>query len=155
MKILLAVDGSTFSDAAVEEIASRPWPNGTDVDVLSVCEQPVYPMGEAAALPSSYYEEMEKIAQKRARAAVDKAIERLRSNESNLLVTSNVVAAHPVQEIVERAEQWGADLIVVGSHGYRGFKRLLLGSVSQAVASHAKCSVQIVRSKLTASGSHE
>jgi nucleotide-binding universal stress UspA family protein len=38
-----------------------------------------------------------------------------------------------------------ADLIVVGSHGYRGFKRFLLGSVSQAVASHAKCSVEIVR----------
>jgi len=154
MKILLAVDGSTFSDAAVEQIASRPWPDGAEVDVLSVSELPGYPMGEAAALPSSYYEEMEKIAQERARKAVNKAVEALRSNKSNLRVTNSVVAGHPVQEIVDRAEQWGADLIVVGSHGYRGFKRLLLGSVSQAVASHAKCSVEIVRSKLTA-GSHE
>jgi nucleotide-binding universal stress UspA family protein len=155
MKILLAVDGSTFSDAAVEEIASRPWPEGTEVDVLSVSEQPVYPMGEAAALPSSYYEEMEKIAQEQARAAVDKGVERLRSGARSLRVTDSVVAGHPVQEIVDRAERWGADLIVVGSHGYRGFRRLLLGSVSQAVASHAKCSVEIVRSKPTAAGSHD
>src|SRR5258708_4848453 len=126
MRILVAVDGSTFSDAAVEEIASRPWPDGTEVDVLSVSESPVYPMGEAAALPSSYYEDMEKIAQQQARAAVDKAVERLRAGASNLRVTTDVVAGHPVQEIVDRAERWGADLIVVGSHGYRGFKRLLL-----------------------------
>ncbi|HEV8488145.1 MAG TPA: universal stress protein [Blastocatellia bacterium] len=154
MKLLLAVDGSTFSDAAVEQIASRPWPEGTEVDVLSVAEQPAYPMGEAAALPSSYYEEMEKIGQQQSRAAVDKAVERLRSGASSLRVTANVVAGHPVQEIVDRAEQWDADLLVVGSHGYRGFKRLLLGSVSQAVASHAKCSVEIVRRKQIANGSH-
>jgi nucleotide-binding universal stress UspA family protein len=155
MKILLAVDGSSFSDAAVEEIARRPWPDGTEVNVLSVSEPPAYPMGEAAALPSRYYEEMEKIAEEQSRAAVDKAVERLRSSVTMLRVEENVVSGHPVQEIVDRAERWDADLIVVGSHGYRGFKRLLLGSVSQAVASHAKCSVQIVRSKVAAANSHE
>ena len=155
MKILLAVDGSTFSDAAVEQIASRPWPEGTEVSVISVAELPAYPMGEAAALPNSYYEQMEKIGQERARAAVDEAIERLRRGTSSLRITDSVVAGHPVQEIVDRADEWGADLVVVGSHGYRGFKRLLLGSVSQAVASHAKCSVEIVRRKLTAPDSHD
>jgi nucleotide-binding universal stress UspA family protein len=155
MKILLAVDGSTFSDSAVEQIANRPWPDGTEVDVLSVSEQPGYPMGETAALPSSYYEEMEKLAREQAQAAIDKALEALRSNKSSLRVTNNVVPGHPAQKILDRAEHWGADLIVVGSHGYRGFKRLLLGSVSQAVASHAKCSVEIVRSKPTPSGSKE
>ena len=47
--------------------------------------------------------------------------------------------------ILDEAERWGADLIVVGSHGRRGLKRLWLGSVSQAVVSQAKCSVEIVR----------
>src|SRR4029079_2845142 len=102
--------------------------------------------GEAAALPSSYYEEMETIAQQQARAAVDTAGARLRSGVSRLRITDNIIAGHPVQEILDRADRWGADLIVVGSHGYRGLRRLLLGSVSQAVASHAKCSVEIVRS---------
>ena len=47
--------------------------------------------------------------------------------------------------IVEEAERWGADLILVGSHGYGSVKRFMLGSVSQAVATHAPCSVEIVR----------
>jgi nucleotide-binding universal stress UspA family protein len=154
MKILLAVDGSTFSDAAVNEIASRQWPDGTEVDVLSVTEPPAYPMGESAALPSRYYEEMEKVAKEQAHTAVRKAVETLRSSASRLRITEDVVVGHPVQEILDRAERWSADLIVVGSHGYRGLKRLLLGSVSQAVASHANCSVEIVRSRLTAGSSH-
>jgi len=155
MKILLAVDGSTFSDAAVEEIATRLWPEGSEVEVLCVSELPVYPFGEAAALSSRYFEEMEEIVREASRTVVDRAVRRLRSGASSLRVTEKIVAGHAVQEIVDRAEQWDADLIVVGSHGYRGFKRLLLGSVSQAVASHAKCSVEIVRNKLTGAGSHE
>ena len=51
----------------------------------------------------------------------------------------------PKRIIVEEAETWGADLVVVGSHGYRSWERMLLGSVSQAVAAHAECSVEIVR----------
>jgi nucleotide-binding universal stress UspA family protein len=58
-----------------------------------------------------------------------------------------IVKGHPKHAIVDEAETWDADLIVVGSHGYRGLTRLWLGSVSQAVASHAKCSVEIVREK--------
>jgi nucleotide-binding universal stress UspA family protein len=48
--------------------------------------------------------------------------------------------------ILEQSEAFGADLIVVGSHGLGNFERFLLGSVAQAVALHAKCSVEIVRS---------
>ena len=51
----------------------------------------------------------------------------------------------PRTVILDEAERWGADLIVVGSHGYRAWERFLLGSVSQAVVSHAKCSVEVVR----------
>jgi nucleotide-binding universal stress UspA family protein len=49
--------------------------------------------------------------------------------------------------IVDEAKEWGADLIVVGSHGYTGLKRLLLGSVAQSVVTHAPCSVEVVRGK--------
>jgi len=47
--------------------------------------------------------------------------------------------------IVDEAENWKADLIVVGSHGYTGIKKWLLGSVAQSVVSHAPCSVEVVR----------
>ena len=48
---------------------------------------------------------------------------------------------------IERAQI--PDLIVVGSHGYSGIKRWLLGSVAQSVVSHAPCSVEVVRHKLS------
>lgn len=51
--------------------------------------------------------------------------------------------------IVAEAKKWSADLIVLGSHGYTGIKRLLLGSVASSVVSHAPCSVEIVRRKQT------
>ncbi|MFY9574809.1 MAG: universal stress protein [Blastocatellia bacterium] len=49
--------------------------------------------------------------------------------------------------MIDESNAWDADLIVVGSHGYRGLTKLWLGSVSQAVAAHAKCSVEIVRTR--------
>ena len=62
-----------------------------------------------------------------------------------LPISSTVVVDSPKDAIVEEAERWGADLIVVGSHGYRGPERALLGSVSQSVATQARCSVEIAR----------
>lgn len=53
----------------------------------------------------------------------------------------------PEEAILDEAEKWDADLIVVGSHGFKGLDRFLLGSVSHDVAIHAPCSVEIVRSK--------
>ena len=60
-------------------------------------------------------------------------------------ITSAVPDGPPKRVILEEAEAFGADLIVLGSHGYGAFERFLLGSVSQSVALHAKCSVEIVR----------
>ena len=60
-------------------------------------------------------------------------------------MTTEVLTGSPKRVIVEETEKWGADLIVLGSHGYRSWERLLLGSVSQAVVAHAECSVEVVR----------
>jgi nucleotide-binding universal stress UspA family protein len=60
-----------------------------------------------------------------------------------------MLKGYPKQVILDDAERWEADLIVVGSHGRRGLTRLLLGSVSQAVAAHAGCCVEIVRTRAT------
>jgi nucleotide-binding universal stress UspA family protein len=58
-------------------------------------------------------------------------------------------------KILENATKWGADLIVVGSHGWKGLNRFLLGSVSEAVARHAPCSVEIVRMHLASDAAQE
>ena len=144
MKILLAVDGSHCSDAAVAEVARRPWPQGSSVKVLTVLEIPLPPTPENWALPLNYFEEMDAALRKQGENVVNRAIERLKTNQS-LSPDAVIAPGSPRPVILDEAESWGADLIVVGSHGYSAWKRFILGSVSQAVVSHAKCSVEVVR----------
>jgi nucleotide-binding universal stress UspA family protein len=143
MKILLAVDGSECSDDVVEEVAKRPWPADSAVRIISVAE--TLPP-EVLSLTPPYREDVEKAARHQAQKIVERAKTRLRESDARFFpISSTVVVDSPKDAIVEEAERWGADLIVVGSHGYRGPERTLLGSVSQAVATHAKCSVEIAR----------
>jgi nucleotide-binding universal stress UspA family protein len=67
--------------------------------------------------------------------------------EGHLLASGTVgdPSAVPKQLILKEASDWGAHLIVLGSHGRRGLDRLLLGSVSEAIAAHAPCSVEVIR----------
>jgi nucleotide-binding universal stress UspA family protein len=58
-----------------------------------------------------------------------------------------VIEERPYRVILNEAESWQADLIVVGSHGRSGFDRVVMGSVSEAVALHATCSVEVIRPK--------
>jgi nucleotide-binding universal stress UspA family protein len=84
---------------------------------------------------------------KQASEAIERAMAILRDG-GEFEITMEIVEGSPKRVILDEAERWGADLIVVGSHGRRGLQRFLLGSVSQAVALHAPCSVEIVRMPL-------
>lgn len=146
MKILLAVDGSPCSDAAVEEVGRRPWPEGSTVKVLTAFELPTPPTPETWALPLNYFEEVDVALRKQAQHIVDGALQNLKSKLGKTVSLDGVIVPGPARAaILDEAESWDADLIVVGSHGYRAWERFLLGSVSQSVVSHAKCSVQVVR----------
>lgn len=148
MKILLAIDGSSFSDAAVSEIAKRPWPAESEVKIISVVEPPLLPTVETWVPPDNYIEALEQAGLEQAQSIVGKAADRITNEQhDSLRVATEIVKGYPKHAIIDTAETWEADLIVVGSHGYRGLTRLWLGSVSQAIASHAKCSVEIVRSR--------
>lgn len=144
MKILLAIDGSPCSDAAVEEVARRPWPKGSLVKVLTVLETPMPPTPETWAVPLHYFEEIEAALRKQGENIVNRALQKLKSNEA-LSVDAVIAPGSAWPVILDEAESWRADLIVVGSHGYSAWKRFLLGSVSQAVVIHANCSVEVVR----------
>ena len=145
MKILLAIDGSACSNAAVAEVARRPWPEGSLIKVLSTYELPTPPTPEAWALPLNYFDDIDIALRKQAENIVDDAIKNLTAKNKTIAVDGSVLPGPPRTVILDEAESWGADLIVVGSHGYRALERFLLGSVSQAVVSHAKCSVEVVR----------
>jgi nucleotide-binding universal stress UspA family protein len=145
MKILLAVDSSKYSAAAIKEVAKRPWPPNSTVRVLSVVEP--YP-GIAVEAWAGGRESLETLDREMKRRAINltkKTVDRLKTKE--LKVDAVVRTGAPSSEIVDEAHKWSADLIVLGSHGYTGVKRLILGSVAMSVVGHAPCSVEVVRRK--------
>jgi nucleotide-binding universal stress UspA family protein len=142
MKILLAVDGSPHSQAAVEEVARRPWPSESTIRVLSVI-QPYTPPATEFVLAGATLEDMRRQQTSEAEHLTGRVTEALKA--INMPIETAVREGDPRSAIVDEAEEWGADLIVVGSHGRTGLKRWLLGSVAQAIVGHAPCSVEVVR----------
>jgi nucleotide-binding universal stress UspA family protein len=145
MKILLAIDGSEYSAAAVEAVATRPWPSGTMVRVLNAMEPIVPPAAELWYDAGGNLERARQELTTHAEQLTAGVAETLRA--SGLSVETAILNGDPRSAIVDEAERWSADLIVIGTHGYTGIKRWLLGSVAQAVVSHAPCSVLVVRKK--------
>jgi nucleotide-binding universal stress UspA family protein len=146
MKILICTDGSEFSINAVNETC-RLFPDLNKASIKVVCVYESYPVAmEPYAAPAEYYQSIIDAAREQAGhyagAAASKIREYVRDGDLDLDV--EVIQGAPEREIVELAESWGADLVVVGSHG-RGFWGRLLGSVSDAVVHHAPCSVLVVR----------
>jgi nucleotide-binding universal stress UspA family protein len=147
-KILLATDGSALSERAAQSIAERPWPAGTEVEVLSVVE---LVLGTTQALLEPPFVDNEQLemqreqGMKRAQDAVTRAVEILSKSFPKVSESISVLLGGPKNVIIDEAEKTGADLIVVGSHGHRGIERFLLGSVSEGVAMGAKCSVEVIR----------
>ena len=144
LRVLVATDGSPCSDRAVQSIAMRPWPPGTQIEVVSVAHARVPDVPDLLLMMEAAHIDALKADQLQAPVRVQRAAKCL-SAGSTLAVTSAVLDGNPAEALLEEAERWNADLIVVGSHGYGPVKRRVLGSVSQAVALHAPCSVEIVR----------
>ena len=145
MKIILAVDDSDYSFAAVESVKAQQWSSGTEVRVLSAVEQVPPP---AAALwydAHGSLEDAHRRLSNHAAVLTQGAVEALRA--AGLSAESVVREGDPRSVIVDEAKDWDADLIVLGSHGYTGLKRWLLGSVAQFVVNHAPCSVLVVRQR--------
>ena len=146
MRILIGVDGSPYSDAALAEVAQRTWPKGTEILVVHAFEMPTAPTTEVWAMPPDYFEQLDRAVRTQSDAIVEASVQKLKSAlGEGLKINSKAIMGSPKRVILDEAESFKADLIVVGSHGYPTWERLLLGSVSQAVVSHAKCSVEVVR----------
>jgi nucleotide-binding universal stress UspA family protein len=146
MKILLAIDDSKFSEAALEMVMKQNRPEDTEVRVLHIAE-PFTTLFPAVNAGAGYYppewDRFQKELSEHARELVERAADKLRKASFQADTLFREGAARP--EIVDAAKEWRADLIVLGAHGRSGLERLLLGSVSDFVARHAKCSVEIVR----------
>jgi nucleotide-binding universal stress UspA family protein len=150
MKILVATDGSEGSAQAVYSVANRPWPANSEIKVISVV-QLLTPenQGTASPLCSEYPTTLLEQIWKEARARAEEAIADARKILTAKGLTVHQGKATPVGDarplILDEAKAWGSDLIVLGSHGRHGLDRMLIGSVSESVALHAHCSVEVAR----------
>jgi nucleotide-binding universal stress UspA family protein len=147
MKVLVAIDGSAHSHAALVEFAKRPWPSGTEVRILTVIHPSIPLFMEPLLVVASAHMDQVLELERNAPALVKSASEMIRDAHPGISVTTKIVEGIPQNSIVEEAEEWGADLIVLGSHGYGRVGRVFLGSVASAVVAKAPCSVQVVRAK--------
>ena len=147
MRVVIPTDGSEYADAALQSVAERPWPDGSEFKIIASPEYPVL-VGEYPYFPTEHMDVVIKSGREHANESA-KAGERLLV-KAGLKARSEVTEAadSPAHAILKAAENCKADLIVMGSHGRRGFDRLILGSVSETVALHAKCSVEVIRKPL-------
>jgi nucleotide-binding universal stress UspA family protein len=148
MKIILATDGTKFSDAAARMLGNFQLREGDSIKVISVVDMAV-PLAVdvyGGYLPDT--SELEKAARDNASKVIDSTCDEVRATfaDQKVDVSGEVLFGSPDSRIVETAEEIGADLIILGSHGYKRWERLLLGSVSSSVVHHAHCSVLVVRS---------
>lgn len=142
IRVLIGVDSSPDSNAAVAAICQRNWPQGTEFGLLSVVDT-VMPV---ASEPSSAVKWIEVADEKNwdeVREIFEPWAERIR--KTGLHAEVLIRRGNPTDEILDEAHSWDADCIFVGARGTRGIDRLLLGSVSSAVAARAHCSVEVVR----------
>ena len=131
-RILAATDFSSFSDAALVEADRLSQQTGAELMVVHV----LGPILDDGATKSLYAETAQKIRQQ---------VKRLKIVQSEIkIVVQNGV---PSREIVELATKTGAELVVIGTQGVTGLKRVLLGSTAEWVVRHATCPVLVVRGR--------
>jgi nucleotide-binding universal stress UspA family protein len=146
LKILLAIDESKYSQAALQRVIDQNRPQETEVRVVHVTEPItfIYPPEMAAEYaPTPQLVALRNEQLKDAESLVVQAAAKLRA--AGFQAETEVFEGDIRSEILDLAQKWPADLIVVGSHGRKGLERFLMGSVSEFVARHAPCSVEIVR----------
>ncbi|MGH9881950.1 MAG: universal stress protein [Pyrinomonadaceae bacterium] len=160
MKILIAYDGSDCAEAALDDLQRAGLPLEAEALVMSVTEIWVPPP------PPSSFEIVEQArevhvpadmrrvyakgsaAMEEAQSQAERAAGRLRSNFPGWEIAAEASVGSPSRELVQKADEWKPDLIIVGSHGRSAAERLVLGSVSQGVLIHARCSVRVARGRV-------
>ncbi len=152
MKVLLAIDGSKCSEAAVATLVRQYSPAETEVLILHIVEiLKLMPVSYTYGAGPVFVQDYTAIAQqwrKDGEELVSRTASRLQG--AGFKTSAQVEEGDARELILECAKKWDPDLILLGSHGKRGLDRFLLGSVSEAVARHAGCSVEIVRAPASA-----
>src|SRR6476619_5129794 len=127
MKVVVGVDDSSCSNAALRHVAEAPWPAGSRFLVVSAVEWPSV-TGVGEVISTMAVESLLAEQEKRHRQIAESAAAELR--KAGLTVEASSIRGDPRSVLEDVARKNGADLLVVGTHGWTGAKKLLLGSVA-------------------------
>ena len=148
MKILVGLDHSETSSEALRWVRRVEWPAGSRVIVSTAVAPSLLPVSDAFAPEPDVAAAIREQQIKAARTLVTRAVRTLR--DVGLPAEARIVDGDPREELIELARRERSDLIVVGSHGRTGLTKLVLGSVSSHVVTHAPCTVVVVKQGLGA-----
>lgn len=147
MKVILAIDGSPHSHAALVEFSTMPWPPGTEVQVLTVIHSSIPMLFDPVFFATAARVQQTRERRQDAPALLEAAAASIREAHPGIAVTTSIIDGIPKEVITEEARRWGADLIVLGSRGHGRVRRVVLGSVAASVVAEAPCSVHVVRAR--------
>ncbi|MBC7998084.1 MAG: universal stress protein [Leptolyngbya sp.] len=133
MNVLVAVSDPLFGDAILNFLLKHQWPHSVEFKVISVIEQ-------NGTTPANSGDEFEF-----SKSLVDSVSDQLHAEFPAAVVSKVIYSGKPAPEILKTANEWQADMIIIGSHGKTGFERAILGSVSNEVVSNCRCSAIVVR----------
>ncbi len=132
LKILVAIDSSIFSADVLAAVSKCRWDADTSIRIFSVVE------------PAASWEETEQFIHQ-CSVILNDRVQQLKQTLPQCDVQGEVLEGKPGKTIVETAQAWGANLIIIGSHGDTGPRQSIAGSVASEVVNSAPCSVQVVK----------
>jgi nucleotide-binding universal stress UspA family protein len=140
-QIVVGVDGSDASRAALQWAYNEAAHHGASLTVVATWHPPALPLGPGyGSMPPEGYESGPEL---EARELLERLTGELEPRTPEVDVRISISKGNPAKVLIDMSQ--GADLIVVGSHGRGGFAGMLLGSVSQHVVAHAACPVVVLR----------
>lgn len=143
MRILIAYDGSPAAEAAVDEVAKRPWPSGTQVLLVTIVDG-VLPATSGVEIYAPVFERLRSSYREEAHARIKRALDKFKGR-SDVESNYELRDGRAKSGLLESIRDWGPDLVVVGAHGSNGLSRLFLGSVCHMLVNQAPCSVEVIK----------
>jgi len=144
LRVLIAVDGSGDSQAAVQAVALRRWPSTAEFRIVTVADPKLQ---TAVAWPGVLADQWVQVNDKGAGEWIGRMLEHSAQKLANLKVETDIFDGDPKEVLLREAKGWNTDCVFVGARGLHHGNRLFLGTLASAIAGRAHCSVEIVRPK--------
>ncbi len=146
MKVLVAIDDAISAKVVCQFVSSHKWPDDTELMLTHAIDPASYDLNNIAFTDIVNITETE--AEKEAQQLLNSLAALISCSHPKANCQTQVVRGEPADSIILLTQSWSADLLIAGSHGRSGFKKILLGSISMTLLAKAQCSVLLVKPDL-------